>query len=129
MGLKIPKLPGQTFIATLQFQHKGPAQDIDIGVGLAPGQLAGHLDVVEFSYLRGSVGNDSDWETYNNITIIGVIPSNRPDVFLWDVLVWVQDAGGPRDPGGNGYQDAEWYEDVYEIAQAAEFASITADYS
>ena len=127
---KIPKLPGDSFLAVLAFEHKGPAERVDIGVGLAPGRLLGQNPIHAFYYTSIPLEDDPEWTLYQYVSINGFIPTDRPDVTLWDVLAWIQEAGGPRDPGGEGFLETNnWDQDVFEITVAAAFQGLSANYA
>lgn len=119
-GQKIPKYIGDSFQAKLKFEYKGVGGKYDIGIGFAPAAswfkppgVAGHNDVTHFFAKTDDLPGVTDWTSHETI-IKGKIPSDMTPN-LKDVLKWIQVEGGPRDVGGNGYQKANWDDEVYFI--------------
>ena len=122
----IPKAVGNTFAGNLTFQYQGPGGSFDVGMGFAPAALVGFQNVTHFFLTTTTLPLASTW-TSKTLTVGGIIPTDMAPG-LKDILKWIQTAGGPRDPGGNGYKLADWDEDVYEITSVQQFQSLTAIY-
>jgi len=123
----LAKSIGDTFTATLTFQYQGPGGNFDVGIGFAPAALVGFQNVTNFYPTTVSLPLVSTW-TSRTVTVGGQIPTGMAPG-LKDILKWIQIAGGSRDPGGNGYQLADWDQDVYEITSVQQFQNLTAVYA
>ena len=128
-GTKIPKALGATFAVNLAFEHRGPGGEFDIGIGIAPvGVLGLSKPVTHWFLATATIPDDADWEVYPEVEITGIIPSDMAPG-LKDVLLWIQAAGGKRDPNGRGFLEADWDQDVYEVLKAGtEFRNLEAIY-
>ncbi len=126
--MAISKLPGAACSVTLTFSHRGPGGTFDVGIGLAPSELVGHNPVVGWFPLAKAIPAHSAF-TSVSVVVTFAWPSSLGDG-NYDTLKFIQVAGGPRDPGGGGFLLADWDEDVYGQAVAAnEFSGLTAIYA
>lgn len=96
---------------------RGSGGTWDVGIGLAPrveGLFAwGHNNIVAFISGAYYVAPKGEWVTLK-FSLAGAIPSDLPPG-TYDILKFVQVAGGPRDPGGDGYFAAKWSDDVFVV--------------
>jgi len=118
----VVKKPGDMCTVTLSFQHvSGPGGSYDIGIGLAPGN-----------------GQVTDW--FASLKVVPATLGLMTHViqFIWpsnytnrsyDALKFIQVAGGPRDPGGNGFKIADWDRDVYVQSTQDTFSELNATYA
>ena len=129
----IPKAVGNTFAGNLTFQYQGPGGSFDVGMGFSPAAslfglpIGTHKPVTHFFLTTTTLPIASTW-TSKTLTVGGIIPTDMAPG-LKDILKWIQTAGGPRDPGGNGYKLSNWDDDVYEITSVQQFQSLTAIYA
>jgi len=68
------KNPGDTYGATLTFQHKGPAMQVWVGIALA---YAGASGTCDFAMKQVSVNSDATLVTYT-VTVSSTIPQDAP---------------------------------------------------
>ena len=116
LALKKPamtKSPGDPVSAKIGFEHRGDAQNIWVGIGFAPAQTIGYGDIQGFKYERVSVEADQEYQAYSVEvkTVVPSLPQGKVDIF-----VFIQKEGGGLDPGGKGFLDAKWFDDILTIA-------------
>ena len=125
----ISKYPGGQFAANLLFEYQGPGGTVDVGLGFAPAAAIGFQNVTDWFSVTVTLPAAATWITGPIVGVTSTIPYTMA-LGLKDILKWVQTAGGPRDPGGNGFLIADWDEDVYNvIAPVTEFRNLTAAYA
>ena len=106
------KSPGDPVSAKIVFEHLGDAQNIWVGIGFAPAQTIGYGDIQGFKYEGLTVEADQEYKAYSVEvkTVVPSLPQGKADIF-----VFIQKAGGGLDPGGKGFLDAKWFDDILTV--------------
>lgn len=129
----LKKVPGQSYGARINFDHIGPGGSYEIGFGLAPSSPTPRVDPSTWLFRNFVVPPDA-LKGGRFIDIDGIWPRGLPNG-KYVCMTFVQVPGGPKDPGGNGFLDADWDEGgfldggVYEqILPQDEFSNLSAVY-
>jgi hypothetical protein len=110
----ITKGPGDTFGATLSFQHKGQGLgQVWVGIGLAYGSLVGHDTPFCYAMQQMSIAVHADWTTMS-VNVQGTIPSTVVPSKLIDAQRFISNSQpviGQQPP--NPYGVNNWDDEIY----------------
>ncbi len=124
----LTKIPGATFGAVITFNHRGPAANPWVGIGIAYAQISGHNAPRAYAMAQVAVKADLDWYQYT-VTVQGTVPldtttgSQDAQRFISDT----QPVVGSQPP--NPYGVNNWDDDVYAVVGANELSGLTVTYT
>jgi len=119
--MPIAKFNGEQFRSTITFSHIGEGGAFDVGIALK------YTPSPTWAFTRISIP-DTDETLHYTVDVSGTFSTDLGGDRRIDVLKFIQQAGGPRDISGDGFEISDWDREVYVVGVDAQFSDLNAMY-